>query len=175
MFKVNNKDTRTTPISHFSYLNISSIRNKFGDQQKRDQMDLSPIISLYVSITCPYILHIIDNKGGFMIFVKSRPPSRRFNDFKISSNMQFTPLEINLRKEKQLHQFTTLRPRKSKYFFWNLPNLLEIYTTRYEKVIIYGDFSIGAENKVMKDFFQELVHRFTNRKFKIFIYEDKFL
>ena len=41
-----------------------------------------------------------------------------------------------------------------------MTNLLEFYSTRYEKVIILGDFNIEAENKVMKDFLQE--HTFYN-------------
>ena len=71
-----------------------------------------PIISSYISIISPYIVHIIGNKGGLMVFVKS--PSRGFNDYKIPSNIQIIPFEINLRKEKLLvHQFTTLHSRKT--------------------------------------------------------------
>ena len=35
------------------------------------------------------ILHIIDNKGGLRVFVKSHIPSRRLNDFKSPSNIPF--------------------------------------------------------------------------------------
>ena len=35
-----------------------------------------------------------------MVLVKSHIPSRRHNDFKIPSNIQIIPLEINRRKEK---------------------------------------------------------------------------
>ena len=37
-----------------------------------------------------------------MVFVKSHIPSRRLNDFKIPSNIQIMPFEINLRNEKGL-------------------------------------------------------------------------
>ena len=37
-----------------------------------------------------------------MVFVKSHIPSRKLNDFKIPFNIQITPFEINLRKEKWL-------------------------------------------------------------------------
>ena len=43
-----------------------------------------------------------------------------------------------------------------------MTNLLEFYSTLYEKVVVLGDFNIEAENKVMKDFLQE--HRFYNMK-----------
>ena len=49
---------------------------------------------------------------------------------------------INLQRSSQ----------KNKYFIWYLTNLLEFYSTRYEEVIILGDFYTEAENKVMKDF-----------------------
>ena len=39
-------------------------------------------------------------------------------------------------------------------------SILEFYSTRYEKVIILGDFNIEAENKVKKDFLQD--HTFYN-------------
>ena len=97
----------------FSYLNINSIRNKFGDLDKtvdgnvdilciaeRKKTSLFPVISSYINIISPYILDITGNKGGLMVFLKSHIPSRRHNDFKIPSNIQIIPLEINRRKEK---------------------------------------------------------------------------
>ena len=42
-----------------------------------------------------------------------------------------------------------------KHFLWYLTNLLEFYSTRYEKSIIFGDFNIEAKNKITKDFLLE--------------------
>ena len=50
--------------------------------------------------------------------------------------------------------------QENKYFLWYLINLSEYYSTRYEQVVILGDFNIEAENEVMKDFLQE--HTFYN-------------
>ena len=47
-------------------------------------------------------LDITDKKGGLVVFVKSHILSRRLSDFKIPSNVQIIPFEINLRKEKWL-------------------------------------------------------------------------
>ena len=33
-----------------------------------------------------------------------------------------------------------------------MTDLLELYPTWYEDIIIHGDFNLEAENKVMKDF-----------------------
>ena len=157
------------------YLNINSIRNKFGDLDKivdgnigilciaETKLDESFPNNQFVLVGyhSPCRLDITDKKGGLMVFVKSHIPSRRLNDFKIPSNIQIIPFEINLRKEKWLVASTYKAPsQENKYFLWYLANLLEFYSTRYEKVIVLGDFNIEAENKVMKDFLQE--HTFYN-------------
>ena len=54
-----------------------------------------------------------------MVFVISHIPSRRLNDFKIPSNIQIIPFEINLRNEKWLVASIYKAPsEKSKYFLW---------------------------------------------------------
>ena len=57
---------------------------------------------ILVDYQLPYRLDITDNKSGLMIFFKSHIPSRRLNGFKIPSNIQIIPFEMNLRKEKWL-------------------------------------------------------------------------
>ena len=65
----------------------------------------------------PYRLDITDKKGDLMVFVKSHMPSRRISDFKIPSNTQIIPFEINLRKEKWLVASIYKAPSpESKYF-----------------------------------------------------------
>ena len=133
----------------------------FCVQRKRNQMNLFSIISSYISVIISLcMLDITDNKGDLMVFVRSHIPSR-LNHFKIPSNMQIIPFEINLRKEKQLVASIYNAPsQKNKYFLWYLTNLIKFYSTRYEKVIILGDFNIEPENKVKKDFLWE--HTFYN-------------
>ena len=113
-------------------------------------MNLLPIISSYISIVSPYILHITEDKDGLIVFVKSHIPSRRLNNFKIPSNIQITSFEINLRKEKCLVALIyNASPSKNKSFLWHL---VEFYSTRYEKVIILGVFNIDTGNRVTEDF-----------------------
>ena len=86
-----------------------------------------------------------------MVFVKLHIPSRILNDFKVPSNIQIIPFEINLKKEKWLVASTYKAPsQESKYFLWYLTNLLEFYSTRYEKVLVLGDFNIETESKANK-------------------------
>ena len=91
-----------------------------------------------------------------MLFIKSHIPSWRLNDLKTLPNIQIIPSEINLRKEKRLVESIYKAPsQEGKYFLCYLTNLLEFYSSRYEKDIILGDFNIEVENKVIKDFLQE--------------------
>ena len=106
--KVTLKRLRHSHLNYviYFYLNINSIRNKFGDLAKTVDGNADilciAVISSYINIISPYILDITENKGGMMVFLKSHIPSRRLNDFKIPSNIQIMPLEINLRKEKMV-------------------------------------------------------------------------
>ena len=93
-------------------------------------------------------LDITDNKGRLMAFVKSLIPSRRLNNFKVPSNIKIIPFQINLGKENWLVASIYQAPsQKNKYFLWYSTNLLEFYSSRYEKAIILGDFNIELENK----------------------------
>ena len=102
-----------------------------------------------------------------MVFVKSHIPSRRLNDFKIPSNIQIIPFEINLRKEKWLVVSIYKAPsQENKYFLQYLTNLLQFYSTRHEKGIVLGDCDIEGENKAMKDFLQEYTfHNMMKQKY----------
>ena len=80
-------------------------------------------------------------------FFKSHIPSRRLNDFKISSNIQTIPFEINLRNENSLVASIHNAPFQKKKIF-------------SRKVVNLGDFKIEVENKVLKSFLQE--HTFYN-------------
>ena len=106
--KVTLKRLRHSHLNYviYFYLNINSIWNKFGDLAKTVDGNADilciAVISSYINIISPYILDITENKGGMMVFLKSHIPSRRLNDFKIPSNIQIIPLEINLRKEKMV-------------------------------------------------------------------------
>ena len=106
--KVTLKRLRHSHLNYviYFYLNINSIRNKFGDLAKTVDGNADilciAVISSYINIISPYILDITENKGGLMVFLKSHIPSRRLNDFKIPSNIQIIPLELNLRKEKMV-------------------------------------------------------------------------
>ena len=107
---------------------------------------------ILVGYHSPYRLDITDKKGGLMVFVKPHIPSRRLNDFKIPSNIQIVPFEVNLKSCTNLQGSIQGKQIFSLVFDKSVRILL--YSVR--KVIVLGDFNIEVENKAMKDFVQEL-------------------
>ena len=117
----------------FSYLNNNSSRNNFGDLDKivDGNIDILCIAETKLDERFPnnqfvyqynqsnILSGIAENKGCLMEFVKSRRTSRSLNDFKIPSNIQIIPFEINLRNEKWLVASICKAPsQKNKYFLW---------------------------------------------------------
>ena len=78
--KVTLKRLRHSHLNYviYFYLNINSIRNKFGDLAKTVDGNADilciAVISSYINIISPYILDITENKGGMMVFLKSHIP-----------------------------------------------------------------------------------------------------
>ena len=117
----------------FSYLNNNSSRNNFGDLDKivDGNIDILCIAETKLDERFPnnqfvyqynqsnILSGIAENKGCLMEFVKSHRTSRSLNDFKIPSNIQIIPFEINLRNEKWLVASICKAPsQKNKYFLW---------------------------------------------------------
>ena len=89
----------------FSYLNISSIRNKFDN--------LKPIIDEIVDILCvaetkidissiqldskSYRLYISERRGWLLVYIRFHLPFRRLSYYTTPKNIQIIPLELNLR------------------------------------------------------------------------------
>ena len=61
----------------------------------------------------------------------------------MSSNKTNIAFEINLQKALS---------KDNKDSLLHLANLLDHYSSHYKKTLVYVDFSVEAENKVMKDF-----------------------
>ena len=89
----------------FSYLNISSIRNKSDN--------LKPIIDEIVDILCvaetkidissiqldskSYRLYISERRGWLLVYIRFHLPFRRLSYYTTPKNIQIIPLELNLR------------------------------------------------------------------------------
>ena len=119
----------------FSYLNINSIRYKFDNLKTiiNENLDILCIAESKIdkSFTTAQLmlpgyhnLDISDRKGGLLVYIKSHLPSRLLKNFDITSNIQITPFELNLTKEKWMFTCIYRPPSQNKKYF--LEKLSEI-------------------------------------------------
>ena len=128
----------------FSYININSIRNKFGS--------LCSLISSHVDILSitetkldysfpnaqflipnfhqPFHLDINRNSGGLLACVRSSIPARTLSNYRLPPGIQAILFEINLRKEKWLFvSFYKIPSLNNQYFYDSLSKLLDFYSS----------------------------------------------
>ena len=81
----------------------------------------------------PMRLDITSTDGGMLVYIKSSLPSRIMSNFKLPENIQVTPFELNLRKEKWLFVSIYKPPLKSNnYFLDTLNDLLDFCPGIYD-------------------------------------------
>ena len=100
----------------FSYININSIRNKFGSLCSliSPQVDILSIAETKLDYSFPntrflipnfhqlFCLDINRNKGGLLVFVRSSIPAKILSNYRLLPDIQAVPFETNLRKETWL-------------------------------------------------------------------------
>ena len=100
----------------FSYININSIRNKFGSfcSLISSHVDILSTAETKLNYSFPNAQFLIPNfhqpfrlgisrkSGGLLVFVRSSIPARMSSNYRLPSDIQVIPFEINLRKEKWL-------------------------------------------------------------------------
>ena len=105
----------------FSYININSIRNKFGSLCSliSSHVDILPNAEtkldysfphaqfLIPNFRQPFRLDVSRNSGGLLVFVRSSTPARMLSDYRLPPDIQAIRPEINLRKEKWLFRMST--------------------------------------------------------------------
>ena len=75
--------------------------------------------------------------GGLLIYVRLDIPCKQVNNLEFSDK-----IEINFRKSKWLLLGTYHPPSQNdNYYFDNIGRALDIYTQKYEKIILTGDFN----------------------------------
>ena len=98
----------------FSYININSIRNKFGSlcNLTLSRVDILSIAEtkldyffpnaqfLIPNFHQPFPLDISRNSGGLLVSVRYSIPARNLSNYRLPPDIQAIPFEINLRKEK---------------------------------------------------------------------------
>ena len=98
----------------FSYININSIRNKFGNlcDIVGNSVDVLSIAETKLDSSSPNAqfllpgfheplrLDIIHQSGGLLVYIKASLLPKILKKFRLPINIQIMPFEINLRKKK---------------------------------------------------------------------------
>ena len=158
------KNTDRPVIAH---LNINSIEPKFEPLVSliKDNVDLLMISETKVDGTFPADQFKIEgysrpiridrncHGGGLMIFTRDDLPCRELNSHKLPSEVECTFLEIRIRNSKWL-VVGGYNPHKDKIssFLSHISKELDIYLSKYENVLLLGDWNSAVTEKYMKEF-----------------------
>ena len=147
-------------------MNVNSVRNKFSSiaEHAKDNIDVFLISETKSDSSFPSQQFDIDNYkifrrdrncfgGGLMFYVNENIPCRELSPEQNDSNFEIIFLEITLRNRNWL-LISLYKPpgQKEKGFPENLNSILNKYISKYENIILIGDFSSSIENKHLADF-----------------------
>ena len=95
---------------------------------------------------------IIEPSGGLLVFIRedipSRPPAPKF---KLPSDIQILPIEVNFKTSKWLLVPGYRPPSKDKHEFNDhLSKLLDFYSNTYDNILVLGDFNMEPNKSPMK-------------------------
>ena len=90
--------------------------------------------------------------GGILFYVNENMPCRELTAAQIDSNFEIIFLEITMRTRKWLIIGFCKPPNQKEDFFKNLAVVLNNYFSKYEHIILLGDFNLTTSNKYLADF-----------------------
>ena len=99
----------------------------------------------------PFRLNRDSNGGDIMLFIREDIPAKLIFT-EVSPNEGFY-VEINLRKQKWLIccSYNPNRHNISKHVD-ALRNIIDLFSSNYENVLLMGDFNAGSDNAALNDF-----------------------
>ena len=104
----------------------------------------------------PYRIDRNRSGGGLLIYVREDIPSRLLNLHSFPNDIEGLIVEINLRKTKWLLCGTYHPPGQSdKYFFDHLGKALDIYSDKYDKFLLTGDFNSEEDEPCLNTFLSD--------------------
>ena len=140
------------------HLNINSIPNKFEGIMDlvSNQLDIFLISETKIDSSFPdaQFSHggyskphrkdrILGGGGGLLLYVNDNIPSRQLTEHVIPDDIEIMCVEINLKKQKWV-LLGIYRPPKmnEKYFLDHLSRVIDVYSRKYDKIVIMGDFNL---------------------------------
>ena len=147
-------------------MNVNSVRNKFSSTAElvKDNIDVLLISEAKIDNSFPSGQFVIDYckifrrdrncfGGGLIFYVNENIPCRELSPKQNDSNFEIIFLEITLRNRKWLLiDFYKPPGQKEKGFLENLNSILNKYISKYENIILIGDFNSSVKNKHLADF-----------------------
>ena len=148
-----------------SYINVNSIRNKLDHlkfllgksldiicicETKLDET--FPTVQFAIEgFSKPYRLDITSNSGGLLFYVKANLSSKLIRFYNFPSEIQCIPIELNI-STKKYALLSIYRPPNQNINYFQLSEVLDIYSKHYENICIFGDFNATPENNDMVNF-----------------------
>ena len=144
-------------------LNINAIRNKFEQLKEtvleilvvtETKLDETFLESLFLmdGFSKPYRLERNKNGGGIMIFIRDTTSSKIEEKHIFPNDIESILVELNFRKCKWLLSGTYHPQSQSdEYFSNNLDKALDTYS-RYDKVLLVGDFNTEISEQRIESF-----------------------
>ena len=159
------KNPKKVTLGH---LNINSIPNKFEGIMDlvKENLDIFLISETKIDISFPDAQfccygystpHRRDRKlgggGGLLMYVNENIPSRLLKEHDTPDDLEIICVEINLRKQKWVIMGIYRPPSMNKtYFFDHLNRITDYYSSKYDRVIILGDFNTEPSEEHIETF-----------------------
>ena len=151
----------------FSYININSVRNKFGSLCSLPSSHVDILSIAKAKLDCsfpnaqflisnfhqPFRLDISRNSERLLVVVTSSIPARMLSNYRLHPDFEAISFEINLRKEKWLFVSVCKPPSvNNQYPCDSISELLEFYSSIYDNKVVFGDFNLETSHPVMLSF-----------------------
>ena len=103
----------------------------------------------------PFRLDKTSHSGCILIYVRTDIPCKLLENHLFCENIQGIFLEINFRKSKWLLLGTYHPPNQNdQFYFSNIGRALDIYTQKYDKMLLVGDFNAEVNEVVIQNFME---------------------
>ena len=150
------------------HLNINSIPNKLNGimDMVRQNLDVFLISETKIDNTFPdaqFVCNGYSNPhrrdrflggGGLLMYINENIPSRVLKLHKTPEDIEILSVEINLKKQKWCIVGIYRPPCTQKqYFIDNLSRVVDCYSTKYDNIIILGDFNMEPSDDHMVSLF----------------------
>ena len=91
--------------------------------------------------------------GGLLVYVRERAPIKELRSYKPPNDIECSLIELTVKKQKWI-LISIYRPpsQPEQYFFCEIGKALDHFCTKYDNIILIGDFNCEAEEDVISGF-----------------------